>query len=147
MKSLKKKRRIQVIIASACLLAFSTGLIGFALRDGINLFRAPSQVVADPPLETEVFRLGGLVKDSSLIRGTGLEVNFTVTDGAADIAVRYSGILPDLFTENQGMIATGRYRDEVFEASEILAKHDEEYMPKEVMEALREQGVYQAPDG
>ena len=147
MKSLKKKRRIQVIIASACLLALSTGLIGFALRDGINLFRAPSQVVADPPLATEVFRLGGLVKDSSLIRGTGLEVNFTVTDGAADIAVRYSGILPDLFTENQGMIATGRYRDGVFEASEILAKHDEDYMPKEVMEALREQGVYQAPDG
>ena len=147
MKNLKKKRRIQVIIASACLLAFSTGLIGFALRDGINLFRAPSQVVADPPLATEVFRLGGLVKDSSLIRGTGLEVNFTVTDGAADIAVRYSGVLPDLFTENQGMIATGRYRDGVFEASEILAKHDEDYMPKEVMEALREQGVYQAPDG
>jgi cytochrome c-type biogenesis protein CcmE len=147
MKSLKKKRRIQVIIASACLLAFSTGLIGFALRDGINLFRAPSQVVADPPLATEVFRLGGLVKDSSLIRGTGLEVNFTVTDGAADIAVRYSGVLPDLFMENQGMIATGRYRDGVFEASEILAKHDEDYMPKEVMEALREQGVYQAPDG
>lgn len=147
MKSLKKKRRIQVIIASACLLAFSTGLIGFALRDGINLFRAPSQVVADSPLATEVFRLGGLVKDSSLIRGTGLEVNFTVTDGAADIAVRYSGVLPDLFTENQGMIATGRYRDGVFEASEILAKHDEDYMPKEVMEALREQGVYQAPDG
>ena len=147
MKSIKKKRRIQVIIASACLLAFSTGLIGFALRDGINLFRAPSQVVADPPLATEVFRLGGLVKDSSLIRGTGLEVNFTVTDGAADIAVRYSGVLPDLFAENQGMIATGRYRDGVFEASEILAKHDEDYMPKEVMEALREQGVYQAPDG
>jgi cytochrome c-type biogenesis protein CcmE len=147
MKSLKKKRRIQVIIASACLLALSTGLIGFALRDGINLFRAPSQVVADPPLASEVFRLGGLVKDSSLIRGTGLEVNFTVTDGAADIAVRYSGVLPDLFTENQGMIATGRYRDGVFEASEILAKHDEDYMPKEVMEALREQGVYQAPDG
>jgi cytochrome c-type biogenesis protein CcmE len=91
--------------------------------------------------------LGGLVKDSSLIRGIGLEVNFTVTDGAADIAVRYSGVLPDLFTENQGMIATGRYRDGVFEASEILAKHDEDYMPKEVMEALREQGVYQAPDG
>lgn len=147
MKSLKKKRRIQVIIASACLLALSTGLIGFSLRDGINLFRAPSQVVADPPLATEVFRLGGLVKDSSLIRGTGLEVNFTVTDGAADIAVRYSGVLPDLFRENQGMIATGRYRDGVFEASEILAKHDEDYMPKEVMEALREQGVYQAPDG
>ena len=147
MKSLKKKRRIQVIIASACLLAFSTGLIGFALRDGINFFRAPSQVVADSPLATEVFRLGGLVKDSSLIRGTGLEVNFTVTDGAADIPVRYSGVLPDLFTENQGMIATGRYRDGVFEASEILAKHDEDYMPKEVMEALREQGVYQAPDG
>ena len=104
MKSLKKKRRIQVIIASACMLALSTGLIGFALRDGINLFRAPSQVVVDPPLATEVFRLGGLVKESSLIRGTGLAVNFTVTDGAADIAVRYSGVLPDLFAENQGIL-------------------------------------------
>ena len=146
MKGLKKTRRIQVIIASAVLLALATGLIGFALKDGINLFRAPSQVLAEPPAPTEIFRLGGLVKKGSLVRGDALEVSFLVTDGAAAIEVIYRGILPDLFSEEQGMIAMGRFADGVFTASEILAKHDEDYMPKEVMDALREQGVYQNPD-
>ena len=146
MKGLKKTRRIQVIIASAVLLALATGLIGFALKDGINLFRAPSQVLAEPPAPTEIFRLGGLVKKGSLVRGDALEVSFLVTDGAAEIEVIYRGILPDLFSEEQGMIAMGRFVDGVFTASEILAKHDEDYMPKEVMDALREQGVYQNPD-
>ena len=146
MKGLKKTRRIQVIIASAVLLALATGLIGFALKDGINLFRAPSQVLAEPPAPTETFRLGGLVKKGSLVRGDALEVSFLVTDGAAEIEVIYRGILPDLFSEEQGMIAMGRFADGVFTASEILAKHDEGYMPKEVMDALREQGVYQNPD-
>ena len=146
MKGLKKTRRIQVIIASAVLLALATGLIGFALKDGINLFRAPSQVLAEPPAPTEIFRLGGLVKKGSLMRGDALEVSFLVTDGAAEIEVIYRGILPDLFSEEQGMIAMGRFADGVFTASEILAKHDEDYMPKEVMDALREQGVYQNPD-
>ena len=146
MKGLKKTRRIQVIIASAVLLALATGLIGFALKDGINLFRAPSQVLAEPPAPTEIFRLGGLVKKGSLVRGDALEVLFLVTDGAAEIEVIYRGILPDLFSEEQGMIAMGRFADGVFTASEILAKHDEDYMPKEVMDALREQGVYQNPD-
>ena len=146
MKGLKKTRRIQVIIASAVLLALATGLIGFALKDGINLFRAPSQVLAEPPAPTEIFRLGGLVKKGSLVRGDALEVSFLVTDGAAEIEVIYRGILPDLFSEEQGMIAMGRFADGVFTASEILAKHDEDYMPKEVMDALREQGVYQNPD-
>ena len=146
MKGLKKTRRIQVIIASAVLLALATGLIGFALKDGINLFRAPSQVLAGPPAPTEIFRLGGLVKKGSLVRGDALELSFLVTDGAAEIEVIYRGILPDLFSEEQGMIAMGRFADGVFTASEILAKHDEDYMPKEVMDALREQGVYQNPD-
>ena len=146
MKGLKKTRRIQVIIASAVLLALATGLIGFALKDGINLFRAPSQVLAEPPAPTEIFRLGGLVKKGSLVRGDALEVSFSVTDGAAEIEVIYRGILPDLFSEEQGMIAMGRFADGVFTASEILAKHDEDYMPKEVMDALREQGLYQNPD-
>ena len=146
MKGLKKTRRIQVIIASAVLLALATGLIGFALKDGINLFRAPSQVLAEPPAPTEIFRLGGLVKKGSLVRGDALELSFLVTDGAAEIEVIYRGILPDLFSEEQGMIAMGHFADGVFTASEILAKHDEDYMPKEVMDALREQGVYQNPD-
>jgi cytochrome c-type biogenesis protein CcmE len=90
--------------------------------------------------------LGGLVKQGSLVRGDALAVSFLVTDGAEEIAVTYSGILPDLFAENQGMIAMGRFDNGVFTASEILAKHDEDYMPKEVVDALREQGMYQNPE-
>lgn len=143
MKSLKKKRRVQVIVAAFVALAVSTGLIGYAMRDGINFFRAPSQVVAEPPAPTEVFRIGGLVEEGTLMRGQGETVSFSVTDGGASVPVTYTGVLPDLFEEGQGMVGTGKYIDGVFEASEILAKHDESYMPKEVVDALKEQGVYQ----
>lgn len=147
MKGLKKKRRVQVILVAAVALALSTALIGYAMRDGINFFRSPSQVAAEPPGETEVFRLGGLVEEGSLKRGEGETVTFAVTDGGDSVKVRFTGVLPDLFAENQGMIGTGRYVNGVFEATEILAKHDESYMPREVVDALKEQGVYQAPGG
>lgn len=146
MKSLKKQRRIQVVALAAVALVTATVLIGFAMRDGINFFRSPSQVIAEPPAATEVFRIGGLVKEGSLVRGEGLEVSFEVTDTNADVKVIYAGVLPDLFEEGQGMVGTGRYVNGVFEASEILAKHDETYMPKEVVDALKEQGVYQEPE-
>lgn len=145
MKSLKKKRRIQVILVAAVALGLSTALIGYAMRDGINFFRAPAQVVEEPPAVGEVFRLGGLVEEGSIVRGQGETVTFRVTDGAASIPVAYKGVLPDLFAENQGMIGTGVMEDGVFVAREILAKHDETYMPKEVMDALKEQGVYKDP--
>ena len=116
------------------------------MRDGINFFRAPSQVLAEPPGATEVFRMGGLVLEGSLQRGEGEVIRFSVTDGGASVPVVYSGVLPDLFSENEGMVGTGRYIDGVFEATEILAKHDESYMPKEVIEALKEQGVYQGEE-
>ncbi|MCB1366001.1 MAG: cytochrome c maturation protein CcmE [Rhodobacteraceae bacterium] len=145
MKSLKKQRRIQVIAVAAVALVVATGLIGYAMRDGINFFRAPSQIVAEPPEATEVFRLGGLVEEGTLRRGQGETVTFAVTDGGASIPVSFTGVLPDLFDENQGMIGTGRYINGVFQATEILAKHDEDYVPKEVVDALKEQGVYQAP--
>lgn len=147
LKGLKKTRRIQIIMLAFVALAGSTALIGYAMRDGINFFRAPAQVVADPPESGEVFRLGGLVEAGSIVRGQGETVSFRVTDGAETIPVTFKGILPDLFSENQGMIGTGTLVDGVFVASEILAKHDETYMPKEVMEALKEQGVYQDPNG
>ncbi|TMM54884.1 cytochrome c maturation protein CcmE [Sulfitobacter sabulilitoris] len=147
MKSLKKQRRIQVIAVAVVALALSTALIGYAMRDGINFFRAPSQVMAEPPGPTEVFRIGGLVAEGSLQRGQGETIRFSVTDGGATVPVVYSGLLPDLFEENQGMVGTGRYINGVFEATEILAKHDETYMPKEVVDALKAQGVYQAPEG
>ncbi len=147
MKSLKKQRRIQIIAIAVVALVASTALIGYAMRDGINFFRSPTQVMAEPPAASEVFRIGGLVEEGSLIRGEGETVRFSVTDGNAVVPVVYTGILPDLFEENQGMVGTGTYVDGVFQASEILAKHDEDYMPKEVIDALKEQGNYKAPDG
>jgi len=147
MKGLKKKRRVQVIVLAFAALALSTGLIGYAMRDGINYFRSPSEVAAAPPPQTELFRIGGLVAEGSISRGQGDEVSFAVTDGGATIPVTYAGILPDLFEENQGMVGQGRFINGTFEAVEILAKHDETYMPKEVIDALKEQGVYVAPDG
>lgn len=145
LKSLKKQRRIQVIALATVALILSTALIGYGMRDGINFFRSPSQVMAEPPAPNEVFRIGGLVEEGSITRGQGSSVSFRVTDGGATVPVVYSGVLPDLFSENEGMVGTGRYINGVFEASEILAKHDEEYMPAEVVDALKEQGVYEEP--
>tara|TARA_R110002049_G_scaffold23545_3_gene83346 strand:+ start:67463 stop:67906 length:444 start_codon:yes stop_codon:yes gene_type:complete len=146
MKSLKKQRRIQVIAVAVVALTLSSVLIGYALRDGINYFRAPSQVIAEPPGPAEVFRIGGLVEEGTLVRGESETIRFSVTDGGATVPVIYKGVLPDLFEENQGMVGTGSYINGVFEATEILAKHDETYMPKEVVDALKEQGVYREND-
>jgi len=145
MKSLKKQRRIQIIALAGVALILSTVLIGYAMRDGINFFRSPSEVIAAPPSPTEVFRIGGLVETGTLQRGQGETVRFSVTDGGASIPVEYTGVLPDLFEENQGMVGLGRYDGAIFTATEILAKHDESYMPKEVVDALKEQDVYQEP--
>ncbi|MBK0328181.1 cytochrome c maturation protein CcmE [Rhodobacteraceae bacterium F11138] len=147
MKNLKKQRRIQVIVVAIVALVVASGLIGYAMRDGINFFRAPSQILAEPPGPTEVFRIGGLVEDDSIQRGQGETIRFSVTDGGASVPVTYTGVLPDLFSENQGMVGTGTYVDGVFVATEILAKHDETYMPTEVVDALKEQGVYKDPNG
>ncbi|MEL6807427.1 MAG: cytochrome c maturation protein CcmE [Pseudomonadota bacterium] len=147
MKSLKKQRRIQIIALAAVALTLSTVLIGYAMRDGINFFRAPSQVIAEPPGPNEVFRIGGLVEEGSLVIGQGESIRFAVTDGGASVPVVFTGIRPDLFGENEGMVATGSYVNGVFEATEILAKHDEKYMPAEVVDALKEQGVYKDPNG
>jgi len=146
MKSLKKQRRIQIIVVAVVSLALSTALIGYAMRDGINFFRAPSQILAEPPAPNEVFRIGGLVEEGSLVRGQGMQISFSVTDGGASVPVVYTGVLPDLFSEKEGMVGTGSYVNGVFQATEILAKHDETYMPKEVIDALKAQGGYQEPE-
>lgn len=147
MKNLKKQRRIQIIALAAVMLVLSTALIGYAMRDGINFFRAPSQILAEPPGPAEVFRIGGLVAEGTLIRGQGESIRFEVTDGGANVPVVFTGVLPDLFSENEGMVGTGSYINGVFEATEILAKHDETYMPSEVIDALKEQGVYKDSNG
>jgi len=110
------------------------------MRDGIQYFRSPSQVIEQSPLPTELFRIGGLVKDESWIKGK--KHQFVVTDTENDISVEFIGILPDLFREGQGVIATGNLVNNIFIASEVLAKHDENYIPKEVMDTLKNKGLY-----
>ena len=142
LKNLKKTRRIQIIVLAFGALALSTALIGYAMQDGINYFRSPTQVTTEPPAEGEMFRIGGLVETGSLVRGQGNTVSFAVTDTKTVVPVRFTGILPDLFAEGAGMVALGKMEGDTFVATEILAKHDETYMPKEVIDALKEQGVY-----
>ncbi len=148
MKSLKKRRRIQVIVAAAVALLIAVGLIGYGFRHGINLYRSPAQVAQAAPEPDEYFQLGGLVKEGSIVNRDGVEFDFVITDGAVEIPVSYVGRdpRPDLFTEGQGTIAKGYYRDGRFEARDLLAKHDETYMPKEVVDTLKESGVYQDPN-
>lgn len=149
MKSLKKQRRIQII--GVGLAAVAALLVIFALlpKEAFSFFRSPSQVVEAPPPETETFRMGGLVKDGSIANLRGVRFEFVITDGGAEVPVRYVGDepKPDLFSEGQGTVITGKYINGVFEATELLAKHDESYMPAEVIDVLKEQGVYREPEG
>jgi len=145
LKGLKKQRRVQVILLAFAALIGSTALVVYGFQDGINFFRSPSQVLSEPPKTGEVFRLGGLVEEGSVVRGQSETVEFRVTDTNVTVPERFTGVLPDLFGEGQGMIGTGQMEGDTFVATEILAKHDETYMPKEVVDALKEQGVYQNP--
>lgn len=145
MKGLKKRRRVQIILVAFVALALSTALIGYAMKDGINFFRSPTQVTSEPPRPGEVFRLGGLVEMGSLVRDQGNVITFKVTDTKTTVPVAFKGVLPDLFAEGAGVVAMGQMQDGTFVATEILAKHDEKYMPKEVIDALKAQGVYKAP--
>ena len=143
---LKKRRRIRLVVVGAALLAAAAGLVGYAMRDGIEFFRSPSQLATHPPRDGERFRLGGLVAEGSVQRDGG-RVRFTVTDGGASVPVAFTGILPDLFREGQGVIATGRFANGTFTATEVLARHDESYMPKEIADALKAQGLFRYGEG
>lgn len=146
MKNLKKTRRKQILGATALALVLATGLVVYGFQDGINLYRSPSEYAASPVAEGAVFRLGGLVEEGTLVRGEGETITFNVTDGGATMPVRFTGVLPDLFGEGQGMIGTGSMDGDIFIAREILAKHDETYMPREVIDSLKAQGVYEDPN-
>ena len=143
MAGLKKKRRIQMIVAGLTLMFLAAGLMGYAFQDGIEFFRSPTQVAEDHPSPNERFRLGGLIKEGSWIKGD--THRFVITDNNMEVPVVYTGILPDLFNEGQGTIATGKLVNGEFVATEVLAKHDEAYMPAEVVDALKEQGMYVEP--
>ncbi len=147
MKGLKKQRRIQVIVLAAVAMVAAFLAFYIAAPDALQFFRSPSEVAETPPPPSEVFRIGGLVEDGTLVRGQGETITFSVTDGGASVPVAYTGVLPDLFDEGEGMVGTGRYIDGVFQATEILARHDESYMPAEVIDALKAQGIYQDPNG
>lgn len=137
-----RKQRLFVVLAIVAGLALATALAIYALRQNINLFYTPQQVVnGEAPLGAKM-RVGGLVVDNSVKRNLDtLDVTFTVTDGKGSFQIHYQGILPDLFREGQGIVANGTLisRDR-FEADEVLAKHDETYMPPEVKDALEKAG-------
>jgi len=147
MKGLKKQRRIQVIVLASISMVAAFTAFYIAAPDALQFFRSPSEVAEAPPPPNEVFRIGGLVEEGTLVRGQGETITFRVTDGGASVPVAFTGVLPDLFGEGEGMVGTGKYIEGVFQASEILARHDETYMPTEVIDALKEQGVYQEPNG
>lgn len=135
----KRKQKIILISVISIAIGIATALILNAFRQNIVFFFSPSQVVAgESPIETN-FRLGGLVEENSVKRlKDGLTVTFRVTDNAESIPVVYSGLLPDLFREGQGIVALGKMDQKgIFHAEEVLAKHDENYMPPEVADSLK----------
>ena len=142
-RSPKARRRFLTVLVIAPVLAAAAGLSLYALRDGVSFFYTPSQALeAEVPPGRSV-RLGGLVQPGSVVKGADGVVLFTVADAAASLRVRYQGDLPDLFREGQGVVCQGVLRrDGGFEAHEVLAKHDETYMPREVVEGLKESGEW-----
>lgn len=140
----RKRRRLTLIVGGMVLLSAAVGLVLLALQDTIVFFYSPSEIRADPPAHDRPIRLGGLVEEGSFERaGDGITVAFRVTDLAESVPVTYRGILPDLFREGQGVVTEGAFGpDGVFVAREVLAKHDETYMPREVADALRESGQW-----
>jgi len=140
----RKQRRFALIGTCLAILGVAVGLVLFALEDSIVFFYSPSDVREKNIATGQRFRLGGLVEQGSVKRGEGTQVRFVITDTANSIPVTYTGVLPDLFREGQGVITEGKLgADGVFVADSVLAKHDENYMPPEVAEALRKQGVWQ----
>ncbi len=140
----RKQKRLTLIGFAGLVLVAAVGLVLFALNDRITFFTSPSDLVAGKVKPGTRLRLGGLVEEGSIQRGGGTSVSFRVTDGAATVPVTYQGILPDLFREGQGTVAEGSLApDGSFKADTVLAKHDENYMPKEVADALKQSGHWQ----
>ncbi|KQW82486.1 cytochrome c maturation protein CcmE [Brevundimonas sp. Root1279] len=146
-KSPKARRRLWILLAVAPVLALAVGLSLYAMRDSVTFFFSPSEATPDKAPAGRVVRLGGLVEVGSVVRH-GSDVAFTVTDNAATTRVTYSGDLPDLFREGQGIVAQGAFQpDRSFRATQVLAKHDETYMPREVADRLKEKGEWRPAEG
>ncbi|HXW73055.1 MAG TPA: cytochrome c maturation protein CcmE [Methylocella sp.] len=139
----RRQRRLALISSALATLGLALGLVLFALRDNIVFFYAPSELAQKRPLEGQRLRIGGLVKQGSLVHEGGNTVRFAVTDTKQEVQVTYTGLLPDLFREGQGVVAEGALsKDKLFHADSVLAKHDERYMPRDVADALKKQGVW-----
>jgi cytochrome c-type biogenesis protein CcmE len=137
----RKQRRLTMIGGSLAVLALAVGLVLNAMRDSIVFFSTPDMVAEKHIPPGKRFRLGGLVEKGSVVRGDNLAVSFKVSDGNATLPVTYQGILPDLFREGQGVVAEGALDPSgVFKADTVLAKHDENYMPRDLADALKKQG-------
>jgi cytochrome c-type biogenesis protein CcmE len=142
-KSPKARRRLTLLAAIAPVLALAVGLTLWGLSDSISFFYTPSQADAAKPPAGRAIQLGGLVQAGSVVKHADGRVEFTVADKIATDRVTFQGDLPDLFREGQGIVAVGAFRpDGTFEAKQVLAKHDERYMPKEVAKALKDQGEW-----
>ena len=140
----RKQRRLAMIASAGAVLAVALGLVLYAMSDTIVFFHAPSDIAAKGVQPGARIRLGGLVKEGSIRRSEGQNVAFDVHDGGAVVPVQFQGIRPDLFREGQGVVAEGVLEPAgTFKADTVLARHDETYMPREVADALKAQGVWQ----
>lgn len=140
----RKQRRLTLIGAAGCVLAVALGLVLYAMNDTIVFFNSPADIQAKNVQPGTRFRLGGLVKEGTVRRDGDQQVTFVVMDAQESIQVSYRGLLPDLFREGQGIVAEGVLESaSVFRADTVLAKHDENYMPREVADTLKRQGHWQ----
>jgi cytochrome c-type biogenesis protein CcmE len=147
-KSRKARRRLLVVAIAAPILAAAVGLSLWASRSAIVFFYGPSEARAQHVPSGQTIRLGGLVQPGSVIKAADGEVRFAIADKASAVPTTFRGELPDLFREGQGVVAQGEFApDGVFVAKQVLAKHDEKYMPKEVVDALKKSGEWQKGDG
>ncbi|MDP8918662.1 MAG: cytochrome c maturation protein CcmE [Pseudomonadota bacterium] len=140
----RKQRRLTLIGVAGCVLAVALGLVLYAMNDTIVFFNSPADIQAKGVQPGTRIRLGGLVKEGTVQRGSDQQMTFEVMDAQASIRVNYKGLLPDLFREGQGIVAEGTLESpSVFRADTVLAKHDENYMPREVADTLKKQGHWQ----
>jgi cytochrome c-type biogenesis protein CcmE len=139
----RKHKRLTFVFVALILLTLATSLVLIAFEDNIVFFYSPTEILTKTEEPTQRIRLGGLVKDGSIKKSSSNEITFLVTDNKNTIEVKFYGILPDLFREGQGIVAEGKLNNGTFFAEEVLAKHDENYMPPEVAAAIKKSGQWQ----